>query len=326
MIATGLLVFFPLVLHFFLRTALFMNSIEEALGAPAREIGKEILEYIPNLGYLIIIFALGWVILRMMRYFCESVQAETLALPNFDPEWAMPTYSVGRTILLLFLLMVSFPYLPEAGSRLFRGFSLFVGAMLTLGGAGAVGNILAGVILTYTGAFWLGDKVSIGETTGKVSQKSLLVTRIKTNRNITVTIPNTTIVSSPVLNYTKEARNGLVLTVTAGIGYEVDWREVHRLTIDAAHQTESILPEPAPCVWQESLDDYAVKYQLRASTNRPERMEETHSSLRRNVLDSFNRAGVEIMTPSVLAHREASPLAVPSVQGQDLPDPRRSNQ
>ena len=205
MIAIGLLVFFPLVFHFFPRTASFMKSIEEALGTPAREIGIEILEYIPNLGYLLIILALGWVILRLMRYLFESVQAETLALPGFDPEWAMPTYKVGRAMLLLFLLMVGFPYLPGAGSRFFQGFSLFVGALLTLGGASAIGNILSGVILTYTGGFRLGDRVSIGETTGKVVQKSLLVTRVQTNRNITVTIPNTTVVSSPVLNYTKEA-------------------------------------------------------------------------------------------------------------------------
>ena len=109
--------------------------------------------------------------------------------------------------------------------------------------------------------------------------------------------------------------------MTAGIGYEVDWRDVHKLMIDAAHQTAHILPDPAPCVWQESLDDYAVKYQLRASTNRPDGMDETHSNLRRNVLDSFNRAGVEIMTPSVLAHRDASPLAVPPNQGRELSKP-----
>jgi small-conductance mechanosensitive channel len=154
--------------------------------------------------------------------------------------------------------------------------------------------------------------VRIGETTGTVLEKTLLVTKVRTTRNEEMTIPNGAVLSNAVQNYSaRAASGGLALTVTAGIGYDVDWRRIHGLMIDAAGRTEHILAEPAPLVLQTSLGDFAVSYELRAWTDRADIMFVTSSILRRNVLDAFNTAGVEIMTPNVLAHRDASGLAVP---------------
>jgi small-conductance mechanosensitive channel len=141
-----------------------------------------------------------------------------------------------------------------------------------------------------------------------------LVTRLLTPENEEVSIPNGTVLSSSVLNYSARAREGVELRITAGIGYDVDWRKVHQLMIDGARATEYVLTEPAPQVYQTALGDYAVNYELRALTDQPAFMFLTLSALRRNVLDAFNRAGVEIMTPSILAHRDASNLAVPPEQ------------
>jgi small-conductance mechanosensitive channel len=154
--------------------------------------------------------------------------------------------------------------------------------------------------------------VRIGETTGTVLEKTLLVTKVRTNRNEEMTIPNGAVLSNAVQNYSaRAASGGLALTVTAGIGYDVDWRRIHELMIDAARRTEHILTEPAPLVLQTSLGDFAVTYEVRAWTDRADIMHVTSSNLHRNVLDAFNAAGIEIMTPNVLAHRDASVLAVP---------------
>ena len=145
---------------------------------------------------------------------------------------------------------------------------MFLGAPVTLGSSGAISNIVAGVVLTYTGAFRVGDFISIGGTTGTFAGKTLLVTRIQTNRNVDVTIPNGTLLSSSVENYSAQARQkGLVPTVSTGIGYDIEWRTVHRLMIEGASQTEHVLADPKPCVWQETLGDYAVVYELRALRN-----------------------------------------------------------
>jgi small-conductance mechanosensitive channel len=307
----------------FPRTAAVLETLRGPLGTPAQKIGLAIVGYLPNLGYLAVIGLLGWLLLRLLRYIFAALASGSLVVPGFYPEWAEPTYKLVRTLVLLFLLMVSFPYLPGAGSQFFQGFSLFAGALVTLGSAGAISNIVAGIALTYTRAFRVGDMVQFGETYGVVLGKSLLVTRLRTHRNEEVTIPNGSVLSSAVVNFSaRAAAGGVALTVGAGIGYDVDWRIVHRLMREAAEQTEHILPEPAPQVWQSNLGDYAVTYELRAWTGRPEAMFEIHSALRRNVLDAFNRAGVEIMTPSILAHRDASGLAIPREAFPDRPSAR----
>ena len=315
--------FLVLVLKLFPRTSLIVNAIQVQLGPPAEEIGQNIVDYIPNLAYLGIIVGLGWLSLRLVRYLFTSIEKGNLVLESFPPDWALPTYKLLRSLLLLFLLMVSFPYLPGAKSEFFQGFSLFLGALVTFGSTGAISGIVSGIVLTYTGAFRLGETVRIGDMTGRVSGKTLLVTRLINQRNEEVTIPNGQVLSSAVVNFSaRAATEGLVLTVTAGIGYDVDWRTVHELMIGGAAATEEILPHPAPEVWQTTLGDYAVNYELRAWTRNAGSMFAIHSALRKNVLDAFNRAGVEIMTPSILAHRDASILAVPKEQYPDGPTPR----
>lgn len=310
---TGLVLAYVLVvLRLIPLTAAAVKGGQAYLGTPALEIARAIVGYLPNLGYLVVIGALGWLALRVVRYIFDALATGSLTLRGFYPEWAEPTYKLVRTLLLLFLLMVSFPFLPGAGSQFFQGFTVFIGALITLGSAGAIGNIVAGTVLTYTRAFRLGDMVQIGGTHGIVIEKTLLVTRVRAIENEEVTIPNNTVLSSAVVNFSsRAATGGVVLKVSAGIGYAVDWRTVHGLMLDAAGRTEHILAKPAPQVWQTNLGDYAVHYELRAWTNRPEVMFEIHSSLRRNVLDAFNHAGVEIMTPSILAHRDASDQAIP---------------
>jgi small-conductance mechanosensitive channel len=163
--------------------------------------------------------------------------------------------------------------------------------------------------------------VTIGENTGVVIEKNLLVTRLRTFENEEVSIPNGNVLATSVRNYSAGAKEGLILRVTAGIGYDVDWRKVHDLMMEGARATERIATEPAPHVFQSALGDYAVNYELRAYTNEPAYMLRTLSILRANVLDAFNRAGVEIMTPSILAHRDASNLAVPQDQFPNRPKP-----
>jgi small-conductance mechanosensitive channel len=290
-----------------------LDAGKEAFAEPFTEVLQAVIDYLPNLATLIVILIFGWLFLRFMRYVFSSIGRGSLEIGDFPREWAEPTYRLLRTLYLIFLLMVSFPYLPGASSQFFQGFSVFVGALVTLGSAGAIGNVVAGTVLTYTRSFRVGDLVQIGGNTGIIMEKSLLVTRVRSALNEEITIPNSSVLASDVRNYISAAeRTGLVLTVHAGIGYDVDWRTVHRLMKEAALQTTGITNEPEPVVLQTALGDYAVNYELRAWTQDAHRMIPVASELRANVLDCFNAAGVEIMTPSVQALRDASRLAVPS--------------
>jgi small-conductance mechanosensitive channel len=315
------LLFLPTVLNFFPRTRIIVDRIGGYIGTPAQDIGRAVLGYLPNLAYVIVISILGYYSLKAIKYLFTSLDNGSLVIRDFPAEWANPTYRLVRTLFLLFLLMVTFPYLPGAKSQFFQGFSVFVGALITFGSTATIGNIVSGTVLTYTRAFKLGDMVTIGDRTGVVVAKNLLVTRLVTPKNEEISIPNGNVLATSVLNYSARAGDGLVLTVAAGIGYDVDWRKVHQLMIAGARATERILVNPAPQVFQSALGDYAVNYELRAFTDQPIAMFQTLSTLRANVLDEFNRAGVEIMTPSILAHRDASQLAVPLEQFRDRATP-----
>jgi small-conductance mechanosensitive channel len=320
------LVYISLIMRHFPGTNAVVEALEGYLGKPAQDIGQAIFNYLPNLGYLAVITGLGWLMRKLLKYFFHSLGDGSLTLSGFLPEWADPTYKLCRTVLFLFLLMMSLPYFPGANSEFFKGFSVFVGALVTFGSTGAISNIVSGFVLTYTRAFHVGDMVKIGETVGMVLEKATLTTKLRTVKNEEITIPNGNVLSSTVVNFTAFASTeGLALTVAAGIGYDVDWRKVEALMIDAAKRSENILENPAPFVLKTDLGNYAVNYELFAWTNlvdRPDRMVRISSDLRRNVLDAFNAAGVEIMTPSVLAHRDASGLAIPTERLPERPAAR----
>jgi small-conductance mechanosensitive channel len=255
----------------------------------------------------------GWVLLRAMKYVFGAIKRGTIVLEHFPSDWVDPTYKLCRTALFLFVLMVGFPYLPGAESPFFRGFSLFLGALVTLGSGGTIGNLLAGILLTYTRAFRVGDVVSIDSVYGKVVERTLLSTRLTTMHNEQVTIPNSKILTGAVTNYSAQGQGlGVAMTVNATIGYDVDWRTVHKLLIEGASRTKQIITDPAPKVLEHAFGNYAVEYQLRVWSNTSEGLFDTYADLRRNILDAFANAGVEIMTPTILSHRGGSELAIPT--------------
>ena len=215
-----------------------------------------------------------------------------------------------------------FPYLPGADSPAFKGISVFLGVLFSLGSTSAIGNIVAGVILTYMRAFSLGDRVQIADTMGDVVEKTLLVTRIRTIKNVDITIPNAMVLGSHITNYSSSSQQyGLILHTTVTIGYDAPWRQVHQLLIDAATATENILQLPAPFVLQTSLDDFYVSYQINAYTDRPALMARTYSELHQNIQDRFNEARVEIMSPHYSTLRDGNQTTIPP---DYLPDDYRT--
>ncbi|MGA7412821.1 MAG: mechanosensitive ion channel family protein [Bryobacteraceae bacterium] len=307
----------------FPRTRVFTRALRTILKAPLRDAATAIENYVPNLGYIFVILLFGWILLKGLKYLFGSIQKGTIVLERFPADWADPTYKLCRTILFLLVLMVSFPYLPGSDSQFFRGFSVFVGALVTFGSSGVIGNILAGILLTYARAFKVGDVVQIEGVYGKVIEKTLLVTRVLTAGQQHVAIPNSKVLTNSVTNYSNHGLGrGVAVSVPATIGYEVDWRTVHKLLIEGATRTEEIATEPAPFVMEQSFGNYSVEYHLRAWTKTSDGIFESYAALRRNVLDAFADAGIEIMTPTILSHRDASDLAVPAERFPSRPRPK----
>jgi small-conductance mechanosensitive channel len=203
--------------------------------------------------------------------------------------------------------VAAFPYIPGSNSPAFKGISIFLGVLLSLGSTSAVANIFAGLLLTYMRPFVIGDQVEIGDTIGVVTERRLLSTRVITLKNELVVIPNIFIVSNSIINYSFMAKKkGLLLHTAVSIGYDSSWRQVHELLIKAAQDTAYILEKPKPFVLQTSLDDFYINYEINAATDHPEKRMEIYSELHQNIQDLFAGAGIEIVSPHYRQIKDSS--------------------
>jgi small-conductance mechanosensitive channel len=292
------------------------NLSETLLGyiiTPLKKVTRSIWDYIPNLMTILVLLVIFRYVLKFFRYLKTEIEQGKLTIPGFYADWANPTYQILRVLILAFALVVIFPYMPGSDSQIFKGVSVFVGVLFTFGSAGALGNIVAGLVLTYMRAFKLGDRVKIGEVTGDIIGRTLLVTRIRTIQNEIISIPNSTVMGNHTVNYSSDAQvNGLIVHTTVTIGYDAPWRQVHQLLIHAALATPMIEQEPKPYVLQTSLDDYYVSYRINAFTKEPNRQAVIYSHLHANIQDKFNEAGVEIMSPHYKALRDGNATTIPT--------------
>jgi small-conductance mechanosensitive channel len=297
------------------------SDLLELVVQPLAVLWEGLVGYLPNLFFLIVLAVVVRYILRGLRVFFQEVGLGRVKLPGFYQDWAVPTYKIVRVLVLAFAAVVAFPYIPGSSSPAFQGISIFAGILFSLGSTSAVSNIVAGVILTYMRGYKVGDIVRIGETTGRVTECTLLVTRLRTPKNVDITIPNSTVLGAHVTNYSAQAEVGnLILPTTVTIGYDAPWRQVHAMLREAAAKTADVLEEPAPFVLQKSLDDFYVTYELNVYTRRADRMNRVYSDLHRNIQDTFNTYGVQIMSPNYEADRDA-PTVVPRERWYAAPAP-----
>ncbi len=306
-------IYLPLVFSFFPWTQPLSSRLVGYVTSPLKQVAMGFLNYLPNVFFIAVIVVVTSYVLKAIRLVFNAVERGNVTVSGFDREWAEPTYKIVRFLVMAFAVVVLFPYLPGAGSDAFKGVSLFVGVLFSLGSSSAISNVVAGVVLTYTRAFNIGDRISVGDTTGDVTAKTLLVTRVRTIKNVDVTVPNAMVLGAHITNFSAAAKtDGLILHTTVTIGYDAPWKQVHDLLIAAAKATPGILAKPEPFVLQTSLDDFYVSYQINAYTDQPAIMARTYGLLHANIQDKFNEGGVEIMSPHYATLRDGNPTTIPA--------------
>ncbi|MCO6451976.1 MAG: mechanosensitive ion channel family protein [Caldilineales bacterium] len=309
-----LLLFFivPLALRLFPSTAKLANKLFELFLTPITALWDWFNAYQSNLITIGVIILIIYLMIRTVRWFFTEIAEGNIRISGFDPDWASFTGKMISFLLIVAGVVIAFPYLPGSDSEAFRGVSVFLGLLFTLSSTAAVTNIVAGIIQTYTGAFRVGDVVKIGDTSGIVTEKRLLTTRVRTFKNEEVSIPNGSVLNTNVTNYTTLAAEGrLILYTTITIGYDAPWKDVQAALIRAAERVPDVLPEPAPFVLQTSLNDFHISYQLNCYTASAERMMRVYSALHQNIQDTFNEAGIEILSPGFTALRDGNTVTIP---------------
>ena len=300
-------VYLDFVLGLFPQTRLLSVRLLQYLLSPLGVLGRSLIGLVPNLLFIAVVAVLTRYGLKFLKLFFTEIRHGRIEFAGFPPEWALPVYGLVRLAVVAFAVVVAFPYIPGSSSPAFQGVTIFIGAVISLGSTGVIGNLLAGYVLIFQRSFALGDRVRIGEVVGDVVEISLIVTRVRTIKNEVVTVPNSAIVGGHVVNYSSLARKGgLILHTAITIGYDTPWRQVEALLIAAAERTPGVLREPVPFVLQTALGDFYVSYELNAYTDHAAHMDQMYADLHRNILDSFNEFGVQITSPNyVLDPREA---------------------
>ncbi|MDR0711039.1 MAG: mechanosensitive ion channel family protein [Prevotellaceae bacterium] len=283
--------------------------------------------YLPNIFDIAIIIVLFTLANKALRIVSGKIANGTLTIKGFQPDWAAPTYRIVRVISIIFALILIFPYLPKSDSEIFKGISVFMGLLLSLGSTSIISNIISGLVITYMSPFREGDRIKMGEHVGDVIEKTALVTRLKTPKNEIITIPNSHIMTAQTVNYSKSAKDyGLILHVQVTMGYDAPWRRVHELLMEAGAKTLHVLQDPKPFVLQTALDDFYVRYQINVYTAEACKMLEIYSDLYANVQDVFHREGIEMVMPHIASVRDASATLMPKEYirpGQERTSPFR---
>lgn len=280
---------------------------------PLKDILHSIINYLPNLFTIIVIFLTFHYLIKAIRFFKTEIENGVLKIDGFYPDWAAPTFQIIKVLLYAFVFVIIFPLLPSSDSPVFKGVSVFLGVLFTFGSSGPLSNVIAGLVLTYMRAFKIGDRIKIGDVTGDIIEKSMLVTRIRTIKNEIISIPNSNVMSSHTINFSSDAVDkGLIMHTTVTIGYDVPWKEIQHALIEAALRTEHLLKDPQPFVLQTSLEDFYVAYQINAYTKDPNKQAIIYSQLHQNIQDCCNEAGIEILSPHYRAARDGNMTTIPS--------------
>ena len=289
-------------------TTILLQSLFRAL-----EIAFDgIIAFIPNLIFIILIVFVAHHLLRMTGLTASAVSTGRITFPNFHKEWALPTEKIIKFLTIVLALILITPYLPGFDTPAFKGITIFLGVILSLGSTAAVANVVAGFVLIYMRAFKVGDRIQIGEIEGDIEENSILITRIRSIKNRIITIPNSLILASPIANLSALAKEpGIVVYTTVTIGYDVAWAKVHELLLKSAAETRLVESDPEPYILQKKLDDNSVVYELNVVTKAVTKHQFVLSELHQSIQDLFRKENIEIISPKYTAIRDGNDLAIP---------------
>jgi small-conductance mechanosensitive channel len=325
-----LLITVPAVLGLFEPTREVALLLLGYIITPLKNIGLGFLHYIPNIFTIAIIIIVGRYVLRALRFFARQVARRKVTIPGFYPEWAEPTFNILRVIVYAFMIAMIYPYLPNSDSKIFQGISVLLGLLFSFGSSSVIGNVIAGLVMTYMRPFRLGDRISIEGFTGYVVERGLMSTRLRTSKNEFISLPNQKFLSTTVTNYTVAASDfsvqpkgadvrirktpgkdatesgepkrgpGLIIHAEITFGYDTPWTVVEETLLEAASNVSEIEKDPPPFVQQTSLGDFYCHYEINGYTLDIEHLTSVYSSLYTEIQKAFARRHISMFAPGKL--------------------------
>jgi small-conductance mechanosensitive channel len=322
---------FVIALYYYLSQILF--SIPETRGlavvlleyftGPIFHVVWLIVGMIPDFIMLAIVYFVARYLLRIVRLVFENIELGTIQIQGFEPDWIWPTHRIAKTIVIIFAVIVAYPYIPGSDTAAFKGITIFLGVILSLGSSSVISNLLSGLFVIYRRSINVGDWIDVRGQVGIVESITLLETILRSPKNELVSIPNSQLLGAVLTNFTRQGETeGLLLHTSIGIGYEEPQKKVERMLLEAASRTDGLMPDPGPFVLRKELADYAVVYEVNAYASQVDALPKLKSDLHSNILDVFNENQVQIMTPSYIADPKIPKIApTPDTKGGESAEP-----
>ena len=269
------------------------------LSRPLIDLAFGAVAQIPSLLALAVIYFLTRYILKIIRLVFVNIELGVIHVRGFQATWTWPTYRILRVVVIIFAIVVAYPYIPGSGTTAFQGISIFLGIILSLGSSSFISNVLAGLFVIYRRSVNEGDLIEVRGYLGRVESIVLLETILRTPKNELVSIPNSLLLGSELRNYSRPGpTGGVIISTKVGIGYEESHRKIEAMLLEAVSRTPGLKSDPAPVVLRSELGDFAVVYEVRVSPEKVDTIVKLNSALHENILDVFNERGVQIMTPA----------------------------
>lgn len=295
LVLVQLFISLPLLFSIFPETEKFTWNMINYVWSPLRDMVVSIVRYFPNLvKIIVIIYVVRWV-LKGLHHLSDEIVVGHLKIDRFYQDWAHPTYQIIRIFIIAFTLVVIWPLLPGSESGIFKGVSIFVAALFSLGSTTTIGNLISGIIITYMRPFLKGDFVRIGDQEGEVVEKNAFITRLRDIKGNLVTVPNNSILSQQTVNYTAAVRDGegSIVHSTFTFTYHVPRETVEAYLLEGAARCKLLEKEPKPFVLYTALEDFYTQYEINGYTKETAHLFAVYSELHRHIIDVFSEHGLD---------------------------------
>ena len=277
------------VLVFFTINAINAAGIPLAWNSPLPGLSLSLTQIFLLIALLIVVF---WLSSRTKRFLF------TRLLANSGLDRSLQ-YAIAQIVANVVLVVGVFVVLENTGIHL-GALTVFAGAVgvgVGFGLQNIASNFISGLVILAERPITIGDRVEVAGIAGQVQQIRARSTVIRTNDNITMIVPNTKFIDSPVTNWTYGDPR-VRFRIPVGVAYGSDIDKVRQTLLAAGRENPNTLDDPAPSVFLDKFGESSIDFELVVwSSEMSYRPRRYRSDVNFAIEKKFREAGIEIASP-----------------------------
>ncbi|MGM0510028.1 MAG: mechanosensitive ion channel family protein [Thermoplasmatota archaeon] len=243
----------------------------------------------------ILIIIAGWIIVKIVL----NIFKNSLKRTKVPPLLSIFLSKLFSIILYIGIILIALANLGIQVSSAVLGLSAALGLVFGFGLKDTINNLAAGVWLSTIRPFYKDEHVLIDGMEGNVHAVGLMSTEIMKADNTYITLPNSLIWQSPIVNYSRKEHRRVDIDV--GIAYGEDIDKAIRVAMDAMKKHKMVLDDPQPNVTVNELADSSINLTLKPWSENEDYWKLKHD-LTKIIYNEYNKAGIEIPNPQMDVH------------------------